>query len=137
MKSIYAYLSFTGNCREAMEFYQKCLGGELTFQTIGETPLSEKLSSKMKKHILHAELSNNNFVLMGSDIVREKCFIQGNAFSLVLNCMNENELRSCYKKLSYGGEQTMQIELNYWGALIGELKDKFGNIWILRYHKTN
>jgi PhnB protein len=40
MTQINSYLTFNGNCQEAMIFYQKCLGGELTFQTVGESPLS-------------------------------------------------------------------------------------------------
>jgi len=30
MKEILTYLNFDGRARTAMEFYQKCLGGELT-----------------------------------------------------------------------------------------------------------
>ena len=33
MKEINAYLIFNGNCREAMTFYQKCLGAELQLIT--------------------------------------------------------------------------------------------------------
>jgi len=29
MKSVTTYLSFDGNCRQAMSFYQQCLGSEL------------------------------------------------------------------------------------------------------------
>ena len=29
MKEINTYLTFDGNCREAMEFYKQCLGAEL------------------------------------------------------------------------------------------------------------
>jgi len=50
--TINGYLTFNGNCREAMNFYKKCLGGELTFQTIGDSPLSEKMNSKMQNAIL-------------------------------------------------------------------------------------
>lgn len=36
MKEITPYLNFDGNCREAMTFYQRCLGGELNVMTFGE-----------------------------------------------------------------------------------------------------
>jgi PhnB protein len=29
MKEVTTYLTFDGNCREAISFYGKCLGGEL------------------------------------------------------------------------------------------------------------
>jgi PhnB protein len=36
MKEATPYLIFNGNCREAMTFYQSCLGGELNVMTFGE-----------------------------------------------------------------------------------------------------
>ncbi len=135
MKTIYSYLSFNGNCREAMVFYKKCLGGELSLQTIGESPLSETMPAKMKKCILHAVLSNKEFVLMGTDMVSESGLLKGNAVSLVLTCSSEKEIRECYKKLSQDGEQTHPLENTFWDALFGGLTDKYGNTWILNYNR--
>lgn len=135
MKTIHSYLTFNGNCREAMQFYQNCLGGELSFQTIGESPLSEKMPERMKKCILHSELKNEKMVLFGSDMVAEKGLIKGNTISLALLCKSEKEIKDCYQKLSTGGEQTHPLEETYWGALFGGLKDKYGNNWLLNFKK--
>lgn len=136
MKSIHSYLTFNGNCREAMLFYQKCLGGELSFQTIGESPLSDKMTARMKKCILHAELRNENMVLMASDLVSETGLLKGNAVSLLLNCKSEKEIKACYKRLSTGGEQTHPLENTFWNALFGGLTDKYGNNWMLNYERN-
>jgi PhnB protein len=48
-----------------MMFYKECLGGELVFQTIGESPLSEKMPKKMKDCILHSTLTNGSFGFIG------------------------------------------------------------------------
>ncbi len=136
MKIINTYLTFNGNCREAMTFYQKCLGGKLFFQTVGESPLSDKMPKKMKDCILHSTLSNGNLLLMGSDMVSENGLIKGNTVSLTLNCDSENEIRSCYKKLSNDGEQTHPLEDTFWGALFGGLIDRFGNHWLLNFDKN-
>jgi PhnB protein len=132
---INSYLTFNGNCREAMTFYQKCLGGEIVFQTIGESPLSEKMPQKMKYCILHCTLTNGRLLLMGSDMVSANGLIKGNAVSLSLNCNSEKEIRSIYKKLSAGGVATHHLEATFWGALFGGLTDKFGNHWLLNYNK--
>ena len=71
MTQINSYLTFNGNCREAMNFYKECLGGELVLQTIGDSPLSEKMPAKMKDSILHSTLTKDNLVLLGSDMVDE------------------------------------------------------------------
>lgn len=137
MTQIHSYLTFNGNCREAMTFYQECLGGELTFQTVGESPLSEKMPKIMKDCILHSTLTNGNLILMASDMVSEKGLIKGNSVSLSLNCSSEEEIKSCYAKLSAGGTANHSLENSFWGALFGDLTDKFGNNWLLNFNKTS
>ena len=137
MKSnILPYLTFNGNCREAMLFYKDCLGGKLTLQTIGESPMADKLPVKIKQCILHSTLTKDAVVLMASDMVSEQGLIKGNTVSLSLNCSNEDEIRTCYQKLSTGGQATYPLEDTFWGALFGGLTDKFGNHWLLNYDKN-
>jgi len=38
MKAVTAYLNFEGNCREAMTFYGKCLGGKLEITKFSDMP---------------------------------------------------------------------------------------------------
>jgi PhnB protein len=135
MTTIQSYLTFNGNCREAMTFYKKCLGGELSFQTIGESPLATRMPAKMKDSILHATLSRDGMVLMGSDMVGDKGLIKGTAVSLLLNCSSEEETRSTYEMLAEDGEASHPLEISFWGALFGDLTDKFGNHWLLHFDK--
>jgi PhnB protein len=135
MSQINSYLTFAGNCKEAMSFYQSCLGGELTFQTIGETPLSAEMPEEMKSRILHASLTGGNLRLMGSDMVPDGGMIRGNAVSLSLECNSEEEIRSTYEKLSAGGKKEHPIENTFWGALFGDLTDKYGNHWLLHFER--
>lgn len=133
MSVIHPYLTFAGNCREAMGFYRDCLGGELFFQTIGESPLAEKMPEKMRGMILHASLNSGPLTLMGSDMVPDSGLKKGNAVSLSLMCSSEEEIRTSYKKLSDGGQPTHPIEQTFFGALLGGLTDKYGNSWLLHY----
>ena len=94
MKRINSYLTFSGNCRDAMSFYKECLGGELTLQTIGETPLADDLTDQMKDCVLHASLTKDKFVLLGSDMVPEAGLVRGNAVSLSLDCSSEADIRA-------------------------------------------
>lgn len=137
MTRINVYLTFNGNCREAMGFYKSCLGGKLSLQTIGETPLSEKMPEKMKECILHSTLVKNDLILMGTDMASDKGLVKGNAVSLMLNCNSERQIKSFHKKLSQGGTVTHPLEVTFWGAIIGNLSDKFGNNWLLHYDKNN
>ena len=68
---IITYLTFSGNCREAMTFYKDCLGGELVFHTLGESPFSGDLPGNMKKAVLQATLTKGELLLLGTDMVGE------------------------------------------------------------------
>lgn len=136
MNPVTSYLTFNGNCREAMTFYKKCFGGQLVLQTVGESPLAKTMPPQMKKSILHATLANGDLVLMASDMVSEKGLIKGNSVSLMMAFNSEKELRSCYKKLSAGGEAAHPLATSFWGIVFGNLTDKFGNHWILYFDKN-
>jgi PhnB protein len=49
MTQLNAYLHFNGNCREAMTFYQACLGGELKMQAVGESPMAGQMPPERKE----------------------------------------------------------------------------------------
>ena len=137
MKQINSYLTFSGNCREAMSFYKECLGGELTLQTVGDSPLSGEMPERMRQCILHATLTNEHSVLMGTDLVANAGLIRGNAIAMMLDCATEEEARRVFEKLSSGGEILHPLGTVSWGALLGDLKDKYGNSWLLHYDKND
>ena len=137
MTNINSYLTFNGNCREAMTFYKECLGGELILQTVGESPLAEKMPPKMKEHILHSTLTNGRVIIMASDMAREHGIVKGNSVSLMLNCDSEEEITTCYERLSTDGNANHPLENTFWGAVFGDLTDKFGNNWLLNFTRNS
>jgi PhnB protein len=135
MTTLQAYLTFNGNCREAMTFYKDCLGGELMLQPIKDSPMANKLPDNMKDCILHSTLTKERFILMGSDMVGDDGLQKGNSVSLMLDCSTEEELKTYYNNLSTHGEPTHPIENTFWGALFGGLTDQFGHHWLLHFKK--
>ncbi len=131
MTTINSYLTFNGNCRDAMDFYKDCLGGELVVQTIGESPLADQLPAPMQECILHATLTNGNLVLMATDMVGEQGLQTGNAVSLAIHCSTEDEIRTYYDKLAACGRKDHALEFTFSGALFGDVTDKYGNHWLL------
>jgi PhnB protein len=134
MSKINPYLTFSGNCREAMTFYQECLGGELNLMAIGESPMATHMPKEMKDCILHATLQKGELRLLGSDMVGQEGLNQGNGISLVLECESEAEIRSNYDRLAADGNATHPIEDTFWGGLLGGLTDKYGQHWLLHCH---
>ena len=119
-----------------MTFYQGCLGGELTFETIGESVIVDKMPSIMKRSIMRAVLAKDDLVIMATDMVEECGLIKGNSISMMLNCSSEDEARAFYLKLSAGGKASHPLQETFWGALFGDLTDRFGNNWLINYDKN-
>ncbi|MGE5682509.1 MAG: VOC family protein [Bacillota bacterium] len=134
MAQIIAYLSFNGNCREAMSFYRDILGGELRMQSVGETPVAGQMPAEAHQKIMHALLTGNGFVLMASDSLRGN-LTEGSSISLLLSCSGEEEINRLFSGLSSGGNVTEPLNDTFWGARFGALKDKFGISWMLNFEK--
>ena len=135
MTRINAYLNFNGRCREAMKFYQECLGGELTLQRVSESPMAAQLSSVAGANILHSVLVRDGLVLMGSDTMGNE-IRQGNDIRLCLQCSTNEELQIIFDRLATGGEIRMPLHQSVWGATYGELTDRYGIYWMFRYSRN-
>ncbi len=125
------YLTFNGNCREAMTFYQECLGGELTLQSVGESPAADRCPEGTASQIMHSSLMRDDLLLMATDMVAPQGYIVGNHMSLSLNFNSEEEIKAVFEKLSNGGIIVDSLKKQFWGALFGVVVDKFGMAWML------
>jgi PhnB protein len=129
MKQLNPYLHFDGNCREAMEFYSKCLGGELKLMTIGDSPMASQMPPGMKNGIMHSTLEGGGVSLMASDMMDPKGFIKGNTISLCIVGSTKSEIEKYFAKLSAGGKVIHPLEQMFFGTY-GDLTDKFGIHWM-------
>ncbi len=129
MNQIITYLTFNGNCREAMEFYHECLGGELHFQTLGESPRTEMLPEPMKAYIVQASVKNDTLVLMGTDMADEEV-LRGNSVFILLDCNDKDLIKTYYQNLQKGGTAAHPLQETHWGELFGGLTDRYGNHWL-------
>ena len=136
MTSINAYINFNGNCREAMEFYRNCLGGDLEMQTVGGSPIEAECPAAMKHQILHASLMMDCLLLMGSDMIGPDGYQKGNNIALSLNCSSEQEINNYFNKLSAGGRIMHPLRVEFWGAIFGVFTDKYGIKWMLNFDKN-
>lgn len=133
MNRLVPYLTFNGNCREAMTFYQACLGGKLNFQTVGESPQSENLPDKMKNCILLASLKSTYIQILATDMVPDTGLSKGNSISLLLSCPDDATLLSILYQLK-SEERYSVPTTTHEGGLFAQIQDKFGVHWILESH---
>jgi PhnB protein len=131
MAQLNPYLRFKGNCREAMSFYQECLGGKLTMQSVGESPAAAHMPPQTHQSIMHSILENDSFTLMGSDMMNEDVS-QGDVVSLALVCRSKEEIETAFAKLSAGANITQPLQSEFFGTF-GSLVDKYGFPWMFQY----
>lgn len=135
MREITAYLNFNGNCREAMEFYKKCLGGELEIMNFSEAKFD--YPKEAKDNVLHAKLSKGPATLMASDCMPGQPVKQGTNVSLTINCESFQEIEHFFSSLSEGGKVTMPLQDTFWNARFGMITDRFGIHWMFNFDKKH
>ena len=124
------YVSFAGNCEEALNFYKEVLDGEIlqiSYMGDGQMEVPETLKDK----VMHARLRIGENVLYMSDTFDPSAIKQGNNISLSLQIEDTAKLEKLFKKLSEGGTVKMPLEDTFWGARFGMFVDKFGIHWMM------
>lgn len=119
-------LAFNGNCRQAFSYYQSCFGGELTIQTLGDTPYGTEMSRQMQRAVICATLKNEYFKLMGTDLPDEDRIVSGNNISILIECQSFTERTKLINKLI--GRNFCSMENT--NPLIN-LTDRYSIKWIL------
>ncbi|MFD5573573.1 VOC family protein [Streptomyces cadmiisoli] len=123
------YLSFDGDARQALEFYQEVFGGTLTLNTYGD--FGQPGSSDSGK-IMHGMLETpGGFTLMGADNPPGTEHVPGSNFSVCLNGDDAAELRGHWEKLSAGASVSVPLEKQMWGDEFGMCTDRFGVPWMV------
>jgi PhnB protein len=61
------YLSFSGNCKEAFEYYAEALHGKVELMTYRGSPAAEHAPPEWQDKIMHAHLDAGGSSIMASD----------------------------------------------------------------------
>jgi PhnB protein len=124
------YLTFAGQCEEALNFYKEALGAEiLQVSKMGDSPM--EVPENLKDKIMHARLQIGENVLYMSDTFDPSSLNQGNNVSLSIQIDDTTQLEKLFTRLSAGGTVTMSLQDTFWGARFGMFVDKFGIHWMM------
>jgi PhnB protein len=127
-----AYLSFDGNCTEAMRFYETVLGGQLFVLTAGASPMAEQTPPEMRDKVMHASLTlPGGGALFAGDHWPGTPYEGIKGVALTLNFDTVDEARRIFERLSAGGTVTMPINEAFWAKAFGMLTDRFGCPWVV------
>ncbi|MCG8923333.1 VOC family protein [Lentzea sp. CC55] len=122
------YISFDGQARQAMEFYQSVFGGELKMSTFGEFGMQD---TPQADQIMHAQLETEaGYTIMASDTPPGVQYRAGSRITVSLSG-DEEKLREYFAALAEGGEVGTPLEKQMWGDEYGDLVDRFGVNWMV------
>jgi PhnB protein len=131
------YISFKGDCEEAINFYKEKLGAEVLFmQRYGESPMAGKGPDDK---IMHCSIKIGDSVIMACDNVFEhqNPTTVGNNITLALGTNDVPQSEDLFKKMSDGASIVMPIQETFWAERFGMLTDKFGINWMINCDKPH
>lgn len=127
------YLFFEGRAEEAIEFYKKVLGAEVTgLMRMKEAPEGggPPLPPGSENKVMHAALKIGDSVVMASDgMVSGKPNFAG--ISLTISAKDTAEAERVFKALGEGGKVQMPLTKTFFAEKFGSVADKFGVSWMV------
>lgn len=118
------FITFSGNCREALTFYQNCFGGILHFEMFDSMP-----GENPDLPVVSASLTSQSIVIHGSDMVYDEGRKTGNHVAVFLMCRNTSERMILVNKLT-ARPNPVPVAGNEQDKLM-EVTDVFDVRWIL------
>jgi PhnB protein len=88
------FLTFSGNCKEALTFYQNCFGGTLQLEIF-----EKELQGYTEMPVVSGSLVSDNIVIHGSDLVHHEGRILGNYMAIFMHCTNTDVRKELIEKL--------------------------------------
>lgn len=130
------YLNFNGNCAEAFKFYEKVLGGKIEMlMTFGNSPMAAQMPPGAADMIMHAKMTIDGQVLMGSDVPPGRTYEGIKGASLSLDFANPDLAKKAFTALAEGGTVGMPLEKTFWAEAFGMVTDRFGVSWLVGCEK--
>ena len=132
MLAVTPYISFKGNCRQAIEFYKTALGAHVLFsQTAGDSPMP---GMGPAENIMHCTIKIGDSTIMMSDEPGPEAAAaaasQSN-ISLTLALKDTERARQLFDNLAEGGSVSMPLGKTFWAEAFGMVTDKFGVKWMV------
>ena len=128
------YLNFDGRCEEAIEFYRRVLGAEVTmlmrFKDSPEPPAVGMVPPGAGDKVMHASFRIGESTVMASD-----CHSGGRpsfqGFSLSLTLPDGARAERAFAALADGGQVQMPLGKTFFSSHFGVVADRFGVSWMI------
>jgi PhnB protein len=127
------YLFFNGRCEEAVEFYRKALGAEVTmlmrYKDSPEPPVPGMIPPGAENKVMHMSLRIGDTTILASDgHCQGQPAFQG--FALSLTVAKDADADRVFTALADGGRVQMPLAKTFFSSRFGMVTDRFGVLWM-------
>ena len=124
-------LMFNGQCEAAFKFYERALGGTITFMmTWGDSPAAAEVGAEWDAKIYHATLKIGDTAISAGDQPPDRYKVpQG--FEIILQMDDPAAAERVFEALREDGRVKMGLQETHWAARFGSLIDQFGISWAI------
>jgi PhnB protein len=128
------YLFFNGRCEEAIEFYRRVLGAEVTmlmrYKESPDPPPAGMLPPGSENKVMHASLRiGETTVLLSDGRCSGKLDFQG--FSLSITVPDVAIADRMFSALADGGHVNMPLNKTFFSPRFGMITDRFDVEWMV------
>ena len=132
-------LNFGGNCREAIQMYEKAFEGKIaclvTYGEANDPAYMPLLSEEQKDYIYHAELVlGNQRIIMSDHIDIEFSVCYSNFLTIMYD--TKEEVQRTYEIIKEGSKTIYKMEATPYSSCRVVLVDKFGIRWGIMTEQT-
>ncbi|UNK58507.1 VOC family protein [Pseudoxanthomonas daejeonensis] len=130
------YLSFGGDCRQALESYAELLGGTVMgMMTFGEMPPQEgcgEMPASVKDRIMHGCVEIGGHLLMGTDATPDHPYRGITGSYITFQTADVAESERVFAALSRDARRIeMPLQQTFWAKRYGSLVDRHGVPWMV------
>lgn len=123
------YLHLPGTAADALAFYRGVFGGTVEQHTFAQFERTDGPGAA----IAHGVLSGAVDLYVSDAGADEEPFSARGLMVALLGTAEPTTLRTWFAALAEGGEVVDELQRRPWGASDGQVRDRFGVLWLIGY----
>lgn len=125
------YLLFSGDCEEALKFYEQTLGAKIDMLLrYGGSPAEGHAPADWSDKVVHARFTVGDTTLMAAD-ASSGHYQRPQGFSISISIDDTAKGESIFNALAENGNTTMPFQPTFWAKGFGMCVDRFGVPWMV------
>jgi PhnB protein len=125
------YLTFNGDCAEALKFYEQTFGGKIeALFTFAGSPAAEHVPPDWGNKVMHATLKVAGQAIMASDAPPGR-YDKPRGLSVSISLIDRDKGEKIFNALAENGTVQMPFEKTFWASGFGMCVDRFGIPWMI------